>query len=85
MRNVEEPVYAVADLVSEIGGTVGLFLGFSLVQMACMFTRPSKKLKKIFKKSGRMGISASSIRRSSIVIQKITNRFVSDTEKRFVV
>jgi len=33
VKNVEQPVFDFAQLISEVGGTVGLFLGFSLVQM----------------------------------------------------
>jgi len=43
VQNVETPVYAFADLISEIGGTVGLFLGFSLVQLAFLIKRGASK------------------------------------------
>jgi len=33
---VEEPVYPIQDLISDIGGTAGLFLGLSLVQIALL-------------------------------------------------
>ena len=34
IKNVEEESYSITDLISDIGGTIGLFLGLSIVQLA---------------------------------------------------
>ena len=44
---MEQPVFDFAQLISEVGGTVGLFLGFSLVQMIVL-TRVVQKSALIF-------------------------------------
>jgi len=36
VKNVEEESYPMPDLISDIGGTIGLFLGLSVVQVAFM-------------------------------------------------